>query len=110
LEVDHGQSIFAGSSHEDASTCRRGDAEGARECREVGAQARCAARGLGVSSEVRSAARSYPGIAVEVARHGRYADLIVLDAYGHSRMAEETFGGVTRDIIRTATVPLLMAR
>jgi len=37
------------------------------------------------------------------------ADLIVLGAYGHSRMAEAIFGGVTRDIVRTANVPLLMA-
>ena len=36
-------------------------------------------------------------------------DLIVLGAYGHSRMAEAIFGGVTRDIVRTANVPLLMA-
>jgi nucleotide-binding universal stress UspA family protein len=37
------------------------------------------------------------------------ADLIVHGAYGHSRIAEAIFGGVTRDIIRTANVPLLMA-
>ena len=37
------------------------------------------------------------------------ADLIVLGAYGHSRWAEAVFGGVTRDMLESATLPLLMA-
>ena len=37
------------------------------------------------------------------------ADLLVLGAYGHSRFAEAVFGGVTRDMLEGASLPLLMA-
>lgn len=37
------------------------------------------------------------------------ADLIVLGAYGHSRLRELVLGGVTRDILSHMTVPVLMA-
>jgi nucleotide-binding universal stress UspA family protein len=36
-------------------------------------------------------------------------ELVVLGAYGHSWMREAIFGGATRDILRTMTVPVLMA-
>ncbi len=36
------------------------------------------------------------------------AELIVMGAYGHSRMRERVFGGVTQSMLETATVPLLM--
>ena len=36
-------------------------------------------------------------------------DLIAMGAYGHSRVREYAFGGVTRDIIRHMTVPTLFA-
>ncbi|MER8492437.1 universal stress protein [Mesorhizobium australicum] len=31
------------------------------------------------------------------------ADLIVLGGYGHSRVLESTFGGVTRSVLRSAS-------
>jgi nucleotide-binding universal stress UspA family protein len=37
------------------------------------------------------------------------ADLIVMGAYGHSRWSERVLGGVTRQLIGSATVPLLMS-
>jgi nucleotide-binding universal stress UspA family protein len=37
------------------------------------------------------------------------ADLIVMGGYGHSRLGEFVFGGVTRDMLRTSAIPLLMA-
>lgn len=37
------------------------------------------------------------------------ADLLVMGAYGHSRLREMVFGGVTRHIIRHMTVPTLMS-
>ncbi len=37
------------------------------------------------------------------------ADLIVMGAYAHSRLREMVFGGATRELLETATVPLLMA-
>lgn len=39
----------------------------------------------------------------------RNADLLVMGAYGHSRFREYVLGGVTRDILQEATVPVLMA-
>jgi nucleotide-binding universal stress UspA family protein len=36
-------------------------------------------------------------------------DLIVMGAYGHSRVREYAFGGVTRDILRHMTAPTLFA-
>lgn len=37
------------------------------------------------------------------------ADLIVIGGYGHSRTREFVFGGVTRDLLREMTVPILMS-
>jgi nucleotide-binding universal stress UspA family protein len=37
------------------------------------------------------------------------ADLIVMGAYGHWRLSETILGGVTRDVLRHMTVPVLMA-
>ena len=36
------------------------------------------------------------------------ADLIVMGAYGHSRLGEFVFGGVTRDMLNTSPIPLFM--
>ena len=36
-------------------------------------------------------------------------DLIVMGAYGHSRVREWIFGGVTRSIMRTMTRPVLIS-
>ena len=36
------------------------------------------------------------------------ADLLIMGAYGHSRMREVILGGVTRDIRRSMNVPVLM--
>jgi len=43
-----------------------------------------------------------------LARH-RHADLMVIGAFGHSRYREWFLGGVTRDLLGSAPVPLLMA-
>ncbi|OUS08943.1 hypothetical protein A9Q96_00970 [Rhodobacterales bacterium 52_120_T64] len=37
------------------------------------------------------------------------ADLLVMGAYGHSRLRERTFGGVTESILHHMTAPVLMA-
>lgn len=37
------------------------------------------------------------------------ADLLVMGAYGHSRLREFVFGGVTREVLRHMTVPVLMS-
>ena len=37
------------------------------------------------------------------------ADLIVMGAYGHSRLRELALGGATRTLLEAMTVPVLMA-
>jgi nucleotide-binding universal stress UspA family protein len=37
------------------------------------------------------------------------ADLIVAGAYGHSRFMEELFGGVSRDLVRQPSLPILLS-
>jgi len=37
------------------------------------------------------------------------ADLIVMGAYGHSRLRELVLGGVSRELLGHMTVPVLMA-
>jgi nucleotide-binding universal stress UspA family protein len=44
----------------------------------------------------------------QTAGRGR-AGMIVLGAYGHSRLRERIFGGVTQSLLRHATVPLLLS-
>jgi nucleotide-binding universal stress UspA family protein len=39
---------------------------------------------------------------------GLDADLLIMGAYGHSRMREFVFGGVTRDLLSACAVPILM--
>lgn len=38
------------------------------------------------------------------------ADLLVMGAYGHSRLRERIFGGTTRSMLNDAALPVLMAR
>ncbi len=37
------------------------------------------------------------------------ADLIVMGGYGRPRLSQLIFGGVTREILKTATIPVLMS-
>jgi len=37
------------------------------------------------------------------------ADLLVMGAYGHSRLRETILGGVTRTVLQSMTIPVLMA-
>jgi nucleotide-binding universal stress UspA family protein len=37
------------------------------------------------------------------------ADLVVMGCYGHSRLSELVFGGVTRHVLRHMTIPVLMS-
>jgi nucleotide-binding universal stress UspA family protein len=54
------------------------------------------------------------GLAAEgvLARHASdaSADMIVMGAYGHSRLRERLFGGVTRSMLHEPPLPILMAR
>ena len=66
----------------------------------------------GVSAEARHAISSSDlaasdALLSEIADHG--ANLLVMGGYGHHRMREVLLGGVTRDILRQMTVPVLMS-
>ncbi len=65
--------------------------------------------GLHASSKTDVVKSSSPAevVLLHVAEVG--ADLVVMGAYGHSRLRETVLGGMTRDILRSMTVPVLMA-
>jgi nucleotide-binding universal stress UspA family protein len=60
---------------------------------------------IGVASEYRDRV----GQALDNEAEGFGADLLVMGAYGHARLAEFIFGGVTRHVIAHARQPALMA-
>ena len=66
----------------------------------------------GVSAEARHTVSSSDlgasdALLSEISDHG--AGLLVMGGYGHHRMREVLLGGVTRDILRQMTVPVLMS-
>jgi nucleotide-binding universal stress UspA family protein len=65
----------------------------------------------GVTAEVVVLARSLPRVAEVLARHARDsdADLVVMGAYGHSRLREAILGGATRDMLEGAEIPVFLA-
>lgn len=65
----------------------------------------------GVKAEVTVLARTRPSIAEVLAAHAmdRGADMMVMGAYGHSRLREAVLGGATRQILEHTTIPVLMA-
>lgn len=56
-----------------------------------------------------SAGRAVEEVLAQCARDSS-ADLIVIGAYGHSRIRERVFGGVTKAMIDAPTIPVLMIR
>jgi len=64
----------------------------------------------GVKSEVSILAKTLPRVSAVLNRfvteHG--SKVIVMGAYGHSRMREAVLGGATREMLQSATVPILM--
>ncbi|MBE3637522.1 universal stress protein [Mangrovicoccus algicola] len=66
----------------------------------------------GIRAEVSVLARTMPRISDVLVRHAedRGADLIIMGAYGHSRLREAVLGGPTRDMLAECPVPVLMAR
>ncbi len=65
----------------------------------------------GVQLEISILARTEPGIASILTRRAEEtgADLVVMGAYGHTRMREAIIGGATRNMLENSTVPLFMA-
>ncbi len=65
----------------------------------------------GASASITVAAKGPDSIAAELLRRGmeKDASLLVMGAYGHSRLREAMLGGATRDILQTTSLPILMA-
>jgi nucleotide-binding universal stress UspA family protein len=66
------------------------------------------AHGAPVVAQAVQAGRDGAGAALLDAARG--ADLLVMGAYGHWRMAEMLFGGMTRQLLHEAPLPLFMSR
>ena len=65
----------------------------------------------GVKAEVSVLAKTLPRIAEVLARQVAdvNADMLVMGAYGHSRLREEILGGATRDTLEHSAVPVFLA-
>ena len=65
----------------------------------------------GIAAEVSILARTEPDIADILIRRAREigAGLIVMGAYGHTRLREAIIGGATRHMLERARLPVLMA-
>lgn len=66
----------------------------------------------GIKPEVAILAGSMPRVSDVLLRYAseHNTDLIVMGGYGHSRLREAMFGGVTRDMLEKSPLPLMMAR
>lgn len=67
-----------------------------------------ARHGLNVTIETIADAKRSPAATLLARVTADGSDLLVMGAYGHSRMREFILGGATRDILKTMTVPVLM--
>ncbi len=65
----------------------------------------------GITADVSVIARTMPRISDVLARHAadQEADMLVMGAYGHSRLREAILGGATRNMLEQADRPVLMA-
>lgn len=65
----------------------------------------------GVHAEVTVLAKTMPRVSDVLTRHLRDVDaeLLVMGAYGHSRLREAILGGATRDLLEAAEVPVFLA-
>jgi nucleotide-binding universal stress UspA family protein len=68
-----------------------------------------ARHGLKVNVVTRPRINQSTGASILQYAESNAADLIVSGAYGHSRLRELVFGGVTRELIKTSKVPVLLS-
>ncbi|MEQ1670902.1 MAG: universal stress protein [Hyphomicrobium sp.] len=85
------------------------DADGATALLGADVAATLARHGLSIEvANIADTARSAgPALLARAVSDG--SDLLVMGAYGHSRMREFILGGATRDILKAMTVPVLMS-
>jgi nucleotide-binding universal stress UspA family protein len=65
----------------------------------------------GVKAEVSVLAQTMPRVSDVLLRFAREHgnDVIIMGAYGHSRFRESLLGGATRELLESASIPLVMA-
>ncbi|MGV8988068.1 MAG: universal stress protein [Cypionkella sp.] len=65
----------------------------------------------GVKAQVSVLAKTMPKISDVLARHAleEGCDIMVMGAYGHSRLREAVLGGATRAVLESSLIPVLMA-
>jgi nucleotide-binding universal stress UspA family protein len=65
----------------------------------------------GVKAQVSVLAKTLPKISDVLARHAleEGCDMMVMGAYGHSRLREAVLGGTTRAVLEAVKIPVLMA-
>ena len=65
----------------------------------------------GVKAQVSVLAKTMPKISDVLARHAleEGCDMMVMGAYGHSRLREAVLGGTTRAVLEAVAIPVLMA-
>ena len=65
----------------------------------------------GVNTEISVLPRTMSNVSDILTRHTteKNADMLVMGAYGHSRLREAILGGATRDMLEKAQIPILMA-
>lgn len=68
-----------------------------------------ALHGVSVSQQIATVAGENEGHVLLELAGKHHADLIVAGAYGRTRLSEWIFGGVTRDLLLTSTVPCLFS-
>lgn len=61
-----------------------------------------------IDAEAVTMAPERGSVASTLLTDAQYADLLVMGAYSHSRFRDVVLGGVTRDILQNATIPVLM--
>jgi len=66
----------------------------------------------GIRAEREEVVADDKGITIDLLNHAvaTGADLLVMGAYGHSRVWEFIIGGTTQDVLERATIPILMSR
>ncbi len=62
----------------------------------------------GFNAETATIAAQSQGVASTLLSDAQNADLLVMGAYSHSRLREVILGGVTRNVLKNATIPVLM--
>jgi hypothetical protein len=65
----------------------------------------------GIPTEITVLGKTMPRVSDVLLRHlvDSQADMVVMGAYGHSRLREAIFGGATRDMLEEAKAPLFLA-